>query len=330
MRVKVSCPTRVDLAGGTLDLWPIYSFLGGARTINFAIDIFTSAELESAEDYILTNTNLNKTKTYKSLQELIEDRDPDFLLLRKHIAYWKPRYGFSLKTSSDSPIGGGLGGSSSLSVAISRAFLEFTNTEYVNDLHFVNLISNIEAQVLRAVPGTQDYVPPILGGLLSLNYAMDQIDYEKLSSKPHFLEEMMLIYTGKPHHSGLNNFEILSNCISGKEETLTSISELKEISEAMYVDIKSDNDSNIPEYFEREYQCRSRISTSFISEEIAQLKAMTKSLASLKICGAGGGGCVLLLPKKGGKQEVLSALEDSPFRVLASQFCNKGVVVEKN
>src|SRR5258707_15816468 len=40
---RASC--RVDLAGGTLDLWPLYLFHPGAVTVNFAVDVMTSCRI---------------------------------------------------------------------------------------------------------------------------------------------------------------------------------------------------------------------------------------------------------------------------------------------
>ena len=36
--VEATAPTRIDLAGGTLDIWPLYLFHPGAVTVNAAID----------------------------------------------------------------------------------------------------------------------------------------------------------------------------------------------------------------------------------------------------------------------------------------------------
>ena len=49
--IQISSPTRVDLAGGTLDLWPLYNFTNGsATTINMAIDISTFVEIRKRND----------------------------------------------------------------------------------------------------------------------------------------------------------------------------------------------------------------------------------------------------------------------------------------
>ena len=33
-RIVTSAPTRIDLAGGTIDIWPLYLFHDGASTVN--------------------------------------------------------------------------------------------------------------------------------------------------------------------------------------------------------------------------------------------------------------------------------------------------------
>ena len=45
-----SAPTRIDLAGGTIDIWPLYLFHPGAQTLNAAISLRATARLESRED----------------------------------------------------------------------------------------------------------------------------------------------------------------------------------------------------------------------------------------------------------------------------------------
>ena len=45
--IECSAPTRIDLAGGTYDIWPLYLFHDGAQTINAAISLRASCRLTS-------------------------------------------------------------------------------------------------------------------------------------------------------------------------------------------------------------------------------------------------------------------------------------------
>ena len=50
MRITTSAPTRIDLAGGTIDIWPLYLFHEGAQTINAAISLRAHAALDPRAD----------------------------------------------------------------------------------------------------------------------------------------------------------------------------------------------------------------------------------------------------------------------------------------
>ena len=47
MKIFSKAPCRVDLAGGTLDIWPLYLYHANAVTLNFAVDRYASCTLET-------------------------------------------------------------------------------------------------------------------------------------------------------------------------------------------------------------------------------------------------------------------------------------------
>ena len=168
--LEVKSPTRVDLAGGTLDCWPLYLFLGDPVTINVAIDIFTYAHLKERADLQieLDSADLKSKKTYQNLADCLTDTDPAFELVRAHLRYWNPTKGFSLATRSESPVGGGLGGSSSLCITLLKAFSQWLKKPLADD-EMVRVASHIEAQILLKPTGTQDYFRPFMAACVSFN-----------------------------------------------------------------------------------------------------------------------------------------------------------------
>ena len=44
--IIAQAPCRADLAGGTIDLWPLYLFHPGAMTLNFALSLLTTCRIE--------------------------------------------------------------------------------------------------------------------------------------------------------------------------------------------------------------------------------------------------------------------------------------------
>src|SRR5690606_13870935 len=110
-----------------------------------------------------------------------------------------------------------------------------------------------------------------------------------------FEKQFVLVYTGKPHHSGLNNWQVLKKIIDGDKKTLKCLNGLKEVSEALITQIQK-KDWNFKQIFQNEYKWRSQISKSFSSPEIKRLEklALKNGALAIKICGAGGGGSVIV------------------------------------
>lgn len=327
--IVVQSPTRVDLAGGTLDMWPLFNFVDGAVTVNVAIDIFTTAEItERADGKIeLHSEDLKFQKTFASLDECLKDSDPKLNLLKLQLKYWKPKKGFTLRTRSDSPVGGGLGGSSSLTVSLLKAFDLFCEEQNggrkLKSIHqLVNVAHNIEAEVLNTPTGTQDYYPAASGGINLLKYSVEGIQQEVLDHETEELaQNFMLIYTGKAHHSGLNNFEVLQRAVSKDMTTMAALHEIKKIADETADVVKHRAWAKLPDLFQKEFSARVKLAKAFSSPEIERLAqvSLQAGAQAVKICGAGGGGCVLVWAPPAVREKVAQACQQAGFQVLAAK-----------
>ena len=87
----------MDLAGGTLDLWPLYSFVGGATTINLSIDIKTYVNLTPRDDDVieLRLNDLDYHKSFENYQAFMDSEDEELSLVKGHISWWKPKAGLA-------------------------------------------------------------------------------------------------------------------------------------------------------------------------------------------------------------------------------------------
>jgi len=326
-------PTRVDFAGGTLDCWPLYLMVGGgAKTINLCIDILTTAELTLREDaeIHIHGRDLNYQKSFKDLKDFLACQDAELDLIRVHVNFWKPSFGFELKTSSDSPVGGGLGGSSSLSMGLIDVFAEAMKKP-LSAKEKVILSGNLEAEILQKPTGTQDYFPAFLSGLNTIHYTPLGFEWEAMPvDLVHIEDRLSLVYTGRPHHSGINNWSVLKKVFDGDRETLKTLREIKEVTEDLYVSLKKNSLQEIPEIFKRELSARERLSESFSSPEIKRLTdvALRQGAHAVKICGAGGGGCVALWSPPSLKTQIEDACRKEGFRVLPMKPVSKPFEVE--
>lgn len=320
-KIIVKSPTRVDLAGGTLDLWPLYVFINGAKTVNLAISVFTVAELTPHIDktIVLESADLNLSKRYENLTDVLGDTDPRMILLQSQLRYWMPENGFTLKTSSQSPVGGGLGGSSSLTISLMKVFAQFTGKAFPNVHSMVHVAHNIEAEILNTPTGTQDYYPAASGGINILTYSSDGVQQDVLPVANTPLEtHFMLVNTGKSHHSGLNNFEVMKDAVAKDPGTLQALRDLKEIAQDMEMAVRKGRWELMGELFRKEFEARVRLAPEFSSPEIMKLAevSLQNGAEAVKICGAGGGGCVLVWCPPAKQQGVKDACQKAGFQVI--------------
>lgn len=320
----VQSPTRFDLAGGTLDMWPIWSMLGSATTINVAIDIFTHCTLTPLpnSEIIIESEDFKKTWSFPTLHDFLESKEKDLLFFQAHIRHWKPAQGFKLKTRSDSPVGGGLGGSSSLSVSVYKAFMQWCGkpTENVHDL--VRHCSNIEAFILKTPTGTQDYYPAALGGLNIIDYDFSGPKVQTLQNHKDLEKRLIVVYTGKSHHSGINNWQVLKKFIEGDKHTASALHKISEVASEMRQACVSAQWQKIPQLFDKEFEARLMLAESFMSPEIAKLKEISEQVGAegFKICGAGGGGCVVVWSEPSKTENIKAEIQDRGFRVINTQL----------
>jgi len=124
-KVIVRAPVRADLAGGTLDLWPLYLFHPGSRTVNVAISFYAESEVhETGSGAIEVHlTDQQYRQRYESLQEM--SNDPKVALLHRAIEHFRLS-GIKVTTRTDAPRGSGLGGSSALAITLVRALSEIS------------------------------------------------------------------------------------------------------------------------------------------------------------------------------------------------------------
>ena len=316
----VKSPTRIDFAGGTLDCWPLYLMLGDCVTINLSISIWTAANLEKRKDQSieLNLEDLKYKKTFNDLKSLLTSPDKELDLVKPILEYLKPSFGFNLALSSQSPVGGGLGGSSSLLISILKAFAKEGIALPERKADTVTLASHIESKILKLPAGTQDYYPALSPGLGAIHYTVEGHKQELLNVDFNALKDrLFLVYTGRPHHSGLNNWSVLKAALEKDPKVTKALEDLKAIAWDAYDICKNQKWSELPGLFGKETEARLRLSPSFSSPEIEKLKTLVEGLGqSIKICGAGGGGCVMVWTEPSRRLEVMEKCQKGGYQIL--------------
>ena len=329
-KVIVRAPVRADLAGGTLDLWPIYLFHPGSRTVNVAISYYAESEVcETGHAGIEVHlTDQQYRQRYASLQELAAD--PKAALIYRAVEHFHLD-GISITTRTDAPRGSGLGGSSALTITLVRALSELAGIP-VDGEHLVFLVRDLETRLLGVPAGIQDYYPPVFGGLASLRLEPGMPRRHPLATPVSELEKHMVMhYTGVAHFSGTNNWEMYKRQIDGKKKVHKGFDKIAASAIEMERALEAGNFEAAGKALGKEWQNRKALIDGISTPEIdaAIEVAIGAGAWAGKVCGAGGGGCIVFLMPPDRKQAVVEALSTVPGRVLDVVPVAHGLTVQR-
>ncbi|MDP7350861.1 MAG: GHMP kinase, partial [Nitrospinota bacterium] len=180
MIIESKAPTRIDLAGGTIDIWPLYLFHHGAVTINAAINLYATVKLTPRDDkkIIIESKDQGKRVNVASINKLNAAKGLE--LITELIRFYSPKQGFHLITDCAAPAGSGIGGSSSLNIALNSTLNRFTDNRY-SKKEILTIAKNIEARVIGVPTGEQDYYPALFGGVNIIRLEDKGVTREKIN-----------------------------------------------------------------------------------------------------------------------------------------------------
>jgi D-glycero-alpha-D-manno-heptose-7-phosphate kinase len=328
--VIVRAPARADLAGGTLDLWPIYLFHPGSRTVNVAISFYAESEIVETGDgaFEIHLTDQQYRQRYGSLQEL--GADPKAALIFRAVEHFHLT-GLHITTRTDAPRGSGLGGSSALAITLVRALSELAGHPVDGD-DLIALVRDLETRLLGVPAGIQDYYPPVYGGLGSIHLLPGApVRHNVPATIPDLARHMLLHYTGVAHFSGTNNWDMYKRQIEGKKKVQKGFSKIAATATAMEKALDAGDWEAAGRALAQEWQNRKALIDGISTPEIdAAIDAAIGAGAwGGKVCGAGGGGCIVFLFPPERREAIVEALGQVPGRVLDAVPVAHGLSVQR-
>jgi D-glycero-alpha-D-manno-heptose-7-phosphate kinase len=331
MRVSAKAPCRVDLAGATLDIWPLYLFHNNVVTLNFAINRYTRCDIVTHDDsrIVLRSRDLAKEETFGSLDALNAAKRYRLPLLALLVRFFSPAHGFTLESDSEAPAGAGISGSSSLMISVACALNKLTRRNYKIE-KIREIVQNVEAQVIRVPTGSQDYYPAMYGGVSAIEPGAAGIVRKALPVDPEELDErFVLAYTGAPRNSGINNWEVMKGHIDGDPVIHRNFDRIAHIATAMREALEHHNWDETGRLMREEWTSRKKNAPGITTPLIDRLVAEARRAGSIgaKACGAGGGGCVVFLVEPGSKENVARVIQTAGAQVLAAKVAPRGVSV---
>ena len=335
MIIESTAPTRVDLAGGTIDIWPLYLFHRNAATVNFAVDLYARCRIETRDDdrIILESRdrNLQFETRVSDIEQLVHEQRLE--LISKLVHFFKPEVGFHLTASAESPAGAGLGGSSALAIACIGALNRLVGDRY-EPRKFITIAANVETTVIRVPAGFQDYLAAFYGGANCFHFRATGIEREELRINSEELERRLRIcYTGEPRLSGTNNWEIFKTHIDGDERLFNLFEGIRDSVLALRSALLAGDFEQVAEVMRGAYPNRKQLAPGVTTPHMEMLveKAMRSGAEAAKVCGAGGGGCIAFLCDPERTTEVERALkEETGVEMLEWRFAHDGLTVRES
>ena len=332
MIIESSAPTRVDLAGGTIDIPPLFLFHEGAATVNFAISLLAKCRIETRDDHSIVLESIDRGVKFETTLSDIDGLkdEPRLELLSKLVYFFKPQTGFNMITESFAPAGAGLAGSSTLNIACIGALNKLVGDRYTPD-RFIPIAAAVECQVIKVPTGYQDYYSAQYGGVSCIHFGPEGMRREPLSIDTTTLQERIAVcYTGEPRNSGTNNWEITKRHIDGDRELFDIFEGIRDTSLELRAALLENDWTAVGNILKASYPDRKRLSPNITTPQMDKLieKALDNGAIAAKVCGAGGGGCIAFFCDEGRRRDVEKALAaEEGAEVLDWRLSTDGLVV---
>ena len=327
--VEASAPSRIDLAGGTLDLWPLHVLHPGSVTVNLAIDRFARCRVAPGEGgfRVFAKDHRSDARS-RTAQELLGA--PETALVGSLILALQVSEPLDIEIDSEVPFGSGLGGSSALLVALMGA-LERFSPRGLAGVDRVDFVRDVETRVLHKPAGVQDYFPPLSGGLHRIVFEPGRTRATRADVDPDLWGRHVTLFdTGASHSSGMNNWEIFRARLEGDEAVVVRLEGVREAAVRMAEAAEAMDFGAMGRALGQEWDARRElapvVSTPAIERAISS--AGEAGAWAGKACGAGGGGCVVFLSPPERTRSVREALAGlSEGAVLPVRAVNRGLEV---
>jgi D-glycero-alpha-D-manno-heptose-7-phosphate kinase len=294
-----------------------------------AVSILTTCKITPRKGRAihLKSVDTGREDRFASLGALMRAKKYDHALAAYLVRFFQPKEGFLLETHSESPAGAGISGSSAMMIATSAALARFVGREI--DIEQIRVIAqNVEAQLIRVPTGCQDYYPAMYGGVNAIHLDPDGIHCEPIAIPAEEMNQrFVLFYTGAPRQSGINNWEVFKQHINGDKHVIRNFAEISRIAQEMHRALKLAKWDDVERLLHEEWKLRRTnapgITTPLIDKLIAA--ARMQGARAAKVCGAGGGGCVVVFIEEGTRVRVENAIRNNGGQPLDFQVTRDGL-----
>jgi D-glycero-alpha-D-manno-heptose-7-phosphate kinase len=334
MIIRSKAPLRLGLAGGGTDIKTYYDLYGG-YVLNAAIDMYAYCILEPTDNRIVFRAaDIDITEEYAPESAL-----PVTNVLKLHAGIYnrivsdfnggKP-LSFTMTTFSDAPAGSGLGSSSTMVVAIIKAYTEWLNLP-LGEYDIASLAYTIEREDLRLAGGKQDQYAATFGGFNFMEFYQDgNVVVNPLRLKRWIRNELeaslVLYYTGVSRESANIIKKQIENTEMKNAKSMESMHEMKKQAVLMKIALLKGDFKSFSACLRNGWNAKRNMAESISNAFLDGLYqyALDNGAESAKISGAGGGGFMMIYADPSRRVDLINALKKKDGLVFTPSFTEIG------
>lgn len=335
MIVRSKAPLRLGLAGGGTDVSPYCDEYGGV-VLNATIDMYAYCTIEPNENGKIEFYASDRNEKFEC--EIVKEipLEGDLLLHKgvynkivKEFLNGKP-LSFKMTTYSDAPAGSGLGSSSTMVVAIIKAYMEWLNLP-MGEYDIAHLAYEIERQDIGLSGGKQDQYAATFGGFNFIEFfSGDRVIVNPLRIKNWIKNELesslILYYTGTSRDSAKIIDEQVKNTKNKNEKSIDAMHELKSSAYKMKESILKADFEGFANQMKYGWESKKKMASVISNFEIDKIYEfiMENGGKAAKISGAGGGGFMMIICDPVKKFELVEKLKQKDGNVILTSFTENG------
>jgi D-glycero-alpha-D-manno-heptose-7-phosphate kinase len=310
----VIVPNRVDIAGGTLDIFPVYLLLDGAMTVNAAVAVRSVAEARPFRRGAarLYSGNYGITATAADTHGFAQEGQLG--LLARALRHYPPVAGVEIRVRNEAPVGSGIGASSALLVALMLTAARITRRTAGWE-ETARAAMEIEASHLKHLTGRQDHLAALRGGIQGIRFLPGRIEARRLppaGGAGRMLQSLgFLAYTGIAHRSSDVNWRMIRGAIEGDDAVLRKFRGIAAAARDAWGAVSEGDAASTAEAVAAEWSIRRTLAPGVCPPSVDRLfgsRAFRRLAAGAKLCGAGGGGMLFGLLRDPADRGTLSEL----------------------
>ena len=325
-------PLRLGLAGGGTDL-PLYSKQFGGSVVNITIKKYVYCKVVALKKKYVLFDSQDQNKIYKIFFNKKKYSNKKNLDLLENIYFYvrdkynnKKNFSVRILSYSEVPNGSGLGGSSTLVVAILSALLKYINKniskkEIVKDAIF------LEREICKIPGGYQDQYAAVYGGLNYIEFKKNRdVNVKRINTTDKFINllesSIMLFYYNKKRISSKVISDQNQNIIEKKNKTLLAMSKLKIEAIRLKNNIENGDYKEFIKTLNKGWMEKQKTSKFIVDKNINIILKKLKKIGAdnVKVSGAGGGGFFFILSKLENRSRLIKYLKKQ--NGILTETCN--------